>query len=623
MQVLLPAISQLIPVPAGRTASPTDFQYIPESNCFVFDDGQTVYGRTPNGLARFTISPQMNLLGWAAIGPNLYLQDGSVLCEYDINGLKTNNSPLPENAVNLRTHHSWSNQDWGSQNADPSGFLALFPEDKTPDHSFAKPAVANYGDGNPWILVLTSLTAPPHVRAIPFASNLAHGQVYRTEQVPDSPLAAFAINVAGQLCLQYSEDNQMVTLARMPLERQSKLTPASGTELWLRLSRAGARQFAAQAASSHRIEVPESAWTATVCAGSQTSPWQLYVLEATAAAQQPAMIACVANSGEVTGGQLGNSQSQRMLLAPPFARLEDGAMTMYGVTQDGSGQVFFEQYKLADALAGPASDARTLIGSQMTGIAPWLAGTSIGSSGPAMGADIPFDSDASLICLAAILEVFAITDPGIAAKLASAVSAAARSMIRIAAGSDSVQVVTSTLNRLASIPQASAFAWFYELGYLPERVMGLMRAIFSSAGRDVVALLRAKGHTEAELASALYRNEYGAVELLFGLDAQNEWAWQGPQVTGSPGYFSVPDNLKPLSNALPAAGYTSDQVASSFLTSRMAKVAAAVFLSSYTNLSAYDAKDTLYRARPSFPDDDASFVNLVREAIWDYYGIAV
>src|SRR4051794_31510416 len=100
---LHPALSQPIdPQPqAGAALSP--LQFAMAAQCFLFDDGNTLYCYSLNCLKLWTLAPRVRFNGWALGGNDLYYQDGAVTLQFDLNALQqqSGQTPLPSNAFNL------------------------------------------------------------------------------------------------------------------------------------------------------------------------------------------------------------------------------------------------------------------------------------------------------------------------------------------------------------------------------------------------------------------------------------------------------------------------------------------------------------------------------------------
>src|SRR5213080_615103 len=97
----------VLPAPNAGALSP--IQFVLPAQCFLFDDGQTLYCYSLNCLQLWTFTPRAAFNGWTAGGNDLYFQDGSVTCQFDLNALAgAGGGPLiPVNAFNLRTRTGW------------------------------------------------------------------------------------------------------------------------------------------------------------------------------------------------------------------------------------------------------------------------------------------------------------------------------------------------------------------------------------------------------------------------------------------------------------------------------------------------------------------------------------
>lgn len=87
--------------------------WVDDVNCFVFGDDQAVYGYDQTCRLKWVIKARAKIHGWLVHGNDLYVMDGPVLGQYDIESFQGTAINYPINAVNIRsfetfTHYSSS-----------------------------------------------------------------------------------------------------------------------------------------------------------------------------------------------------------------------------------------------------------------------------------------------------------------------------------------------------------------------------------------------------------------------------------------------------------------------------------------------------------------------------------
>jgi hypothetical protein len=517
--VLMPALTQTLNLPKESLQEPV-LQYEPESESFLFDDGSTIYGYSSRCRLLFRIAARAKLCGWANNGANLYVQDGPVLCQYDLGALDAGAESFPVRAIHLENHQTWSSP------KPAAAFKALF--EATATASYSAPAIWNRDATGVFVHVLVSGDSAKVMR---LGGNLERRpfETYTTEKPPDPPLALFAIATVDGPALQYLSGGQMVTLHMHPLDLMSRQPLRAPADHWLRVSRAAA---AGAAQSQQSMAVDD-----TLLCFSPVENRQIYVAGRRGARPR---IAVTSAAGEILGGDLGDESTVRTLLSAPVLVQTHGASFLFAVTTSDGSSALFEKYHIKEHLPGPPRHAWTVTDSHFRGIAPWLEAGAKGTSG---WNAVPFVSATAPVFAAAIREAASLPDPWTSEQRAAAGSAAAAPAMSVAAASNTALPVAGVLHQMFGTPLAALLA-------------GL-----SFSQNQIAAGLRSVDYTVAAAVAAIQplSTESGWWRLPYtvGVGPPDTWGPDGPP--------SVPQPVSPaasiLAAAIASAGYSSQEVA--------------------------------------------------------------
>jgi hypothetical protein len=186
--VLTADLSEDLHLPGGLPQPLAGLVFETESKTILFDDGARVYGYSARCRRIFAIAPQAQLNGWSYDGSNLFLQDGPVLCQYDLMALDPRSDAWPVKALNLETRHKWSSE------RSTDDFKALVPSPAS-TAQFSAPAIWNRESSGVFLHVLMVTDTPKIVR-VPASLDPHPFEAWSTPASPDAPLELFAIDRA-------------------------------------------------------------------------------------------------------------------------------------------------------------------------------------------------------------------------------------------------------------------------------------------------------------------------------------------------------------------------------------------------------------------------------------------
>jgi hypothetical protein len=611
LPILQPSFSQTVVLPPTSPKQISSLHFEPNTQSFVFDDGQTVFGYSIYGTVLWTLVPQNHLNGWTINGTDLYLQDGSVTCQFDITALVTGAAPLPVGAINLKTETSWSGQQSPAKRED---FLALFSSSPTPDPGFSPPALWVPPPNGPFVVVIA---ANGHISEL--APNLQTVRTSHSSQFPpDQPLAIFCVGLRDKLFLQYLSGGQVVTVKTPLLKVLSRQAPAGGAEHWLAVSRTGRLQNTSEVQPWIWMKIADGRG---VFGGSCSIPdCQLYsYVDQTV----PVSSVCIATESACLGGTLDGAH--KLVSAPAFMK-SFHLTSLFTLTTDGQ-NILFEKYKLQTPLSGSPQDSMPLFGSQIDGILTWL-----GEGG--IQPENPFDANSTVVCLGAILEAMGLSDPVIANQLQAAGKQVGGNMVLIAEGSGRTQAVTTALSRLCAVPYTTVLDACVKMKYECPRVTALMKAVYNVPGQDLGKALCDRGYSDAQVGAAMHASAYLASDVLAGV------VWSHHSQDSLDGSHRVQDidfwheqsnatfpwEVKTEGVSLAAlvrdAGYQQTEIVSSFLANLSPTPVAPVFKAAFPDVPRETVRDLIWSMRSSSPLSDEEFTRIGKTAIYYFYGLA-
>jgi hypothetical protein len=577
-------------------------RFLPAAQIFVFDDGRYIYGISPNCQQLWTIAAQSKLNGWASADSHLYVQDGPVICQYDLNALlerqmsSAASAPEPSNAFNLATRSHWTAQKPGQPD-----FHTWFPKEE-PNGHYSAPTLWTRDPSGVEVFVLTS-----QGMVIPMPANLYEldaRQISKfAEYPPDEPLLVAAAGEGDSAALQYSSGGKLVLLERPAGEPRFQFKtarpPAAGASHW--------REMVAIAAV--RDGFPQSislGGADTVCAFAGTPPWLAFV-------RGPQVL--LANGPWTCLG----GASARPFCAPPCLLAAWGVTFLYALTKDEAGVIRFEQSRISQPVAAPGATTKNawpLFESQFAGILPWL---NAGAAGPA-----PFEDDARAICRRAFEEALGVRPDAVGhvdADMAARGVRAAPGMIAIAAASHSADALIEPLRELCDLPMAAACDALVAAGYNAEQVARALRQPYPS-GPQTAALLRGKGFDLVQVAAALHAVDYTPFHFLAGVVPESrdnpEW-WL--RITRPIQIPTAPTaEAETIAKAMRAGGFTFEKVAVSVRGfTALPKIivpvviAGALLRAGWPEVSA----ETVF-ALLQFAGYDTEYTGLVMKGVYDY-----
>jgi hypothetical protein len=535
--VLTADLSENLHLPGGLPQPIARLVFETESKTILFDDGARVYGYSARCRRIFAIAPQAQLNGWSYDGSSLFLQDGPVLCQYDLMSLDPRSDAWPVKALNLETRHKWSSD--GSTD----DFKALFPSPASTSQ-FSAPVVWNRDSSGVFVHVLMVADSPKIVR-VPASLDPHPFEAWSTPASPDAPIELFAIDSAEGPILQYLSGGQVLSVRMHPLAQLNQQGPPESAGHWQRLSRANTINVTGPAQQS--IPIPagrgdDDLWVSAF----SSQDWQLYVAPNHAGAK--ARIGLATGAGAPLGGDLGADADPRTLRSTVALVQEHHENFAFLLAADNQNSIRLEKYKLAEPFGGASRHSRVLIDSQLRGIPAWLVAGAKGTS--AWTQAVPFDANSTVVCAGSVLESLGIADAAIAGKLAAAGSAAASRMMAVSAQSNTAIPVAAAVYQLCGVPLTTLLAdGFHD----PTQTATALRA----AGLPVIDVLRYL----APASLAHYRF--------------SGW-WQGPYVRHSNPFAWPPRPPEPqpvsdqgiaVAAVIKAAGYSPQEVVQSLVVS--------------------------------------------------------
>jgi hypothetical protein len=462
--VLTPEFSENLHLNAPLPQPIASMIFESESKILVFDDGSTIYGYSTRCRRVFAIASRAQLNGWSFDGANLFVQDGPVLCLYDMMALDSHAAAWPVKAINLETKQQWSSD----QPRD--GFTALFPSPASTS-KFGAPVVWSR---DPSGVIVNVLVVSDMTRILRLPANLdPHPwESWSTQLVPDAPLEMFAFDAPDGPFLQFLSGGQVTTIRMHPMQQLNQQAPAESAEHWRRLGRASITGRPQQSIPVPAGRGGEDLWACN-CTG-------LQVYAAPNYEGAKARIAVATGPDASIAGDLGTDSDPRTLRSLPVFSQEHNEHFVYVLATDSQGTARLEKYKLEIQSGGSAGHARALIDSQLRGIAPWLLAGAKGT--PAWTQATPFDANSSVVCAAAMLEALGAWDGAIAQRLPGAGANAAARMMAVARQSGADFPVASAIYRLCGVPLPTLLAGGT---YDPTQVA----TFFRSQGLDVYQVL--------------------------------------------------------------------------------------------------------------------------------------
>lgn len=386
-QPLAPSIRQLVtakPAPNARWTTP-----VLTGNRLLFSDGTTLYGYSASGNLLWTVGATNSISGWALDYGNLYIQDGCILTQYDLEALQDQSSDgsqvgaLPDSAFNLSSHKYWSSQLGPSPYSD-------FAKNSLSNLRYSAPVVSRVRDRDALIFVLSSEGT---ICAFPANLLLKPQNVSRIADMPDEVALFQGFDTSGPLLFFLSGKQVVALQANAKPTVHSRNQPPFAPDRWLRAMRIPAG--------------PEAPFTQLWNTGADCNIWcslpkddddnsvpcLTWSHPGWPAANGVAIAFPEKNNVQLEGG----SVPSKILAGACLVRLDDARLA-YVLTQSDNG-VWLEEFKLPQKANQPA--AKVLL--QVFGGELALAHKWANTGG--LGTPAPFDSssDAGLVSAASII----------------------------------------------------------------------------------------------------------------------------------------------------------------------------------------------------------------------------
>ncbi len=532
---IIPALSQPVTL-AGSASNLTPPLWVEDAGCFLFSDDKAVYAFSDDCLQLWSIAPQYKLNGWAVNGSDLYVQDGCVICQYDLNALDENATIVPETAFNFKTHARWSSQTPGA-GLESTVYTGCSGDDLL----YSAPVIQFPGSNAPVLYVLNGAGV---VIPMPADLNVDGSRVYTSQDEPDA-LNLFLGGPLGQQTLSYLSGGQAVTLTTNDkLTFQSKQAPAGGAALWTQLNQIANMQcepwatlalagFSLRAQVS-RVDDPDSSSRLLIAMdNSQLSQWTV-----TLVSQEPGQ-SFTSRARLTSGGAVGSPQPQ--LLTPPCVIIEMGTAFLFALSAV-AGSVQFQKFKMpAPNADGSADNAWSMLQSQFAAVAEW-------STSGRTFTPVPLDADQQILCLFSAVQAAGEQTSEVPASLTNACVNGSQNAIRLMAanGFDLVHIVT-VLKTLCQRTASDAITLLEACGYARASFLSIIKTLYAMRPVDMAQALKDTGLAENDTASAMKAVGYGARDVALGL-MQTFPPKLGPD--------NGDDVQKTLFPALIAAGYS-------------------------------------------------------------------
>jgi hypothetical protein len=435
--VLTAEFSENLHLPGGLPQPMAKLEYEPDSKTLVFDDGTAVYGYSSRGRRIFRIAAQAHLHGWTTDAADLFVQDGPVLCHYDLMALDPHSESWPVKALNMETRRRWSN------GQPPDKLKELYP-DPPSTARFSAPVAWNREPAAVFIYVLL-VSDETKVFRVAASLDPSGMESWSNPTLADTPPALFAVDDPAGPFLQFLRAGRATTLRMHPLKEFNEPVPPESPDHWRRVMGALGATIAGRPWTSCVLRAGREAGDVWACCSSDRQS-HLYVAPDSGADR--ARVGLLSAGGFV-GGDLGADSDPRRLRSIPAIVHEHRDFFLYALTQDGQGNALLEKYKLAEALPWSAQQARVLIDTEFAGFAAWASAGIEGCA--AWTSSVPLERNASTVCAGAVLEALGMSDPTIAGRLPAAGPAAAPGMMALSADRIAAVHVAGAIARVCRI----------------------------------------------------------------------------------------------------------------------------------------------------------------------------
>jgi hypothetical protein len=496
---LVPALTQTFTC-SGASGALTAPLWVSDVGCFVFGDDKAVYGFSDSCQPLWTLTAQYKLNGWTVAGSDLYVQDGCVLTQYDMNGLVAGASPHPENGFNFKTR-TW----WSSQKSAGTAKDALFTGCSGDDLIYSRPIVLSVGPAP----TLRILSGSGMLIPLPADLQVDGTKVFQSSDPPENP-ELFFISTAGKNTLRYLSHGQVAILDADVLATEAKQLPEGGGARWLGLMR-----IATAPVPSIKLTSPGVAWTAWASSISDPDEAPRLLLAVVGPGPQCGIALLDRPTGQfrISAGRLASSESGsgvNALLASPCAIAEGGAIFVYALTGGPSSTVQFQKFKLPRLVAADVAVAVwALFDAQFQAVRRWAEGTG------APPAPLPFDDSATTICLAAALAATGISPTSLESSLQSAASQGSSSILTsLRAAGYSLIDAASALRFVTGLTAKQMLVALQGCGLQPSEFVPAVASLYGLAGSGLDSVLKDAGLSFNAIASSMRASGLGADALL-------------------------------------------------------------------------------------------------------------
>ncbi|MDB5072080.1 MAG: WD40-like repeat containing protein [Candidatus Eremiobacteraeota bacterium] len=542
--VLQPAFTQEIRSAAPASGQMSAVRWAAQPQCIVLDDGQNVYGYQSNATPSWTITTQNGLNGWSIWADNVYVQDGSVLCQYNVLALNQGTVAVPDSAVDLDTSTRWSAQEGGT----PAQFNALFASPPPPPGQYSGPVLWGEASTGPQIYVVSATSA------FSLPSNLDPDNAVVNafnDNFPTAPLQLFPwFDANRKPFLQYLSGSTVVTLAADTMQVQQTFPTSATPAQWPAFSAFTASQAIS---GTGTIQLSQAGVQQSVYCLVPASPASWMCFAAVDQGTSMSSVTFTTNSAAgvftATGGQLLTTQGQpAMLLSPPAVVEVQGLWYLFAVTNTNG--VSLEVFKLVTT-PNSARVAWELIEPQLSALASWVNGG--GTATP-----VPFQSRDELFCIAAGAQLCGLPQADIQRKIqAAAISV----VVEVARAQASPSPTVVDIVALCGVPPDAMFSALLAAGFGNVQVVGLLYALYQTDQNAMAVFLKGKGYTAADCLVVLGSQPQSATPSTDVPEAPYS-NWYKALDPGKPDYGNqFSDFAYYVSQAIASAGYTNSDVA--------------------------------------------------------------
>ena len=503
-----PALSQKVKL-AGSPSNLTPPLWVEDAGCILFSDDKAVYAFSDDCQQLWSIASQYKLNGWAVNGSDIYVQDGCVICQYDINALDQNATIVPETAFNFKTHARWTSQTPGA------GLESTIYTGCSGNDLLYSPPVIQFSDSK--VPMLYVLNGAGVVIPMPADLNVDGSKVYVSKDKPDA-LNLFLSGPAGQQTLCYLSGEQVISLTTGDkITLQSKQAPAGGAALWTQLNqnaniqcqpwtRLAVAGFSLSAMVT-RVDDPDSGSKLLIAMDNS----QLSECTATLISQQNGQ--SFTSRARLTSGDAAGSPLPQ-LLTPPCVIIEMGTAFLFAISAIAD-TVWFQKFKMPAPNADASADnAWSMLQSQFAAVEDWF-----GSGGAFT--PVPLDADLQILCLFSAVQAAGEQPSEVPASLTNACVNGSQNAIRlmVADGFNVFQAAT-TIKCICATSAQDMIRLLKSCGYgmQPVELVKLLKSCgYGMQPVELVKTFQDVGYASTEIAAAMKMAGYSLSDVYEGL----------------------------------------------------------------------------------------------------------